>query len=481
MYKLTLILKYLRKRRIAWVSLIAVMLCTAMVLIVISVMGGWLTMFKAKFRGMSGDIVITRKGLAGFSGYEQMLSQIKKLPQVDQALPLIHTLGLINIDNQIIDGVEVTGLDIAEFSHFNNFRESLLRQYQLPIKDGKTPPPVASFGLLPDVNYKERRPNDPRAADRPGIIVGGPLVGITKDKNNQLVVPSFLFDGVWCRLEVVPVASDLMSLKDVTPVANIYWIVDASRTQLFQIDEHAAYVPFDVLQKDMRMDAQNYTEMVDGKSVPRVQPARCSEIQVNLKAGANREEMLEKINDIVQTISMKLEPAAAYPVMAIPWEKQDQVAGFLGAVENEKSLVTFLFGIISIVAIFLVFCILYMIVVEKTKDIGIIKSVGATSQGVAVIFLGYGLAIGIVGGGFGLAIATLIVTYINEIHTELGRLFGIVIWKPEVYAFDKIPDHVDPLTAAIVVAVAILSAVLGAVVPAIRAARSNPVESLRFE
>src|SRR5207237_981470 len=75
---------------------------------------------------------------------------------------------------------------------------------------------------------------------------------------------------------------------------------------------------------------------------------------------------------------------------------------FISAVEHEKVLVTFLFGLISIVAIFLIFCIFYMIVVEKTRDIGIIKSVGATSGGVAGIFLGYGLAIGIVGSLLGL-------------------------------------------------------------------------------
>ena len=61
-------------------------------------------------------------------------------------------------------------------------------------------------------------------------------------------------------------------------------------------------------------------------------------------------------------------------------------------ISNEKLLTVFLFGIISLVAIFLVFCIFYMIVIEKTRDIGIIKSVGATSTAVAGIFLGYGLA-----------------------------------------------------------------------------------------
>jgi lipoprotein-releasing system permease protein len=136
---------------------------------------------------------------------------------------------------------------------------------------------------------------------------------------------------------------------------------------------------------------------------------------------------------------------------------------------------------ISIVAIFLIFCIFYMIVVEKTKDIGIIKSVGATSMGVAGIFLGYGTAIGIVGGLAGLGVAYLIVKNINEIHTWMGEILQLKIWDPEVYAFDVIPNTMDPKTVIIIVGVAIVSSVLGALLPAIRAARMNPVEALRWE
>src|SRR5206468_9012008 len=149
------------------------------------------------------------------------------------------------------------------------------------------------------------------------------------------------------------------------------------------------------------------------------------------------------------------------------WEELQ--AKFLNAVEKEKVLVTFLFSLISIVAVFLIFCIFYMIVVEKTRDIGIIKSVGATSSGVAGIFLGYGATIGILGAGLGLGIGYAIVHNINTIHTWLGKALGVVVWDPEVYAFDTIPNTMDVTEVAVILGVAIVSSILGALIPAIRA------------
>jgi lipoprotein-releasing system permease protein len=479
LYKSLLIFKYLRKRRIAWVSLVAVMLCTAMVLVVISVMGGWLTMFKAKFRGMSGDIVVYRGNVTGFGGYKEMLAEIRKLPEVAGATPLIHSFGLLNINNRDSVAVAVTGLNLDEYGAFNQFGESLLRQNQVPRQSGQPPATNPSFGLLPDVPYEAYRSWDKQARQRPGMIVGGPIFGVRNNKDGKAVVPDWLFT-TWCQLDVVPLTDETRSLTRVTPTSTAYWVVDVSRTKLFQLDERV-YVPFDVLQKDLKMDERDYEEEIDGKLVQFKTAARCNEIQVNLNPGVDRMAMVETISGIVRRISRAVEPGSDFyqPIKIEPWEKKQEK--FLGAVENEKSLLTFLLGLISLVAIFLIFCILYMIVVEKTRDIGIIKSVGATSQGIAAIFLGYGLAIGVVGGLSGLAVGWAVMTWINEIHTGIAVLIGRPIWDPEIYAFDKIPDKVEPFTAAIVVAVAVLSAVIGAVVPAVRAARLNPVEALRFE
>jgi lipoprotein-releasing system permease protein len=134
-----------------------------------------------------------------------------------------------------------------------------------------------------------------------------------------------------------------------------------------------------------------------------------------------------------------------------------------------------------VVAVFLIFCIFYMIVAEKTRDIGIIKSVGATASGVAGIFLGYGLVIGVLGGALGLLASWLIVRNINEIHNWMGRQLHVTVWNPEVYLFDKIPNTMDPTEVTVIVSIAVVASVLGALVPAIRASQLNPVEALRWE
>ena len=474
-----LINKYLVRRRIAWVSLIAVTLCTAMVLIVFSVMDGWLTMFKAKFRGMSGDIVVYRSSVNGFGGYKEMLDKIRAMPEVDNAAPLIHSFGLLNINNRDSVAVAVTGMDLRQYGKFNKFRESLLRQYQKPVEDGQQPTTSPSFDLLPDIQYSAYAGDGDEATKWPGMIVGGPIFGIRNNGQFQDAVDLGLFK-TRCRLDVVPMTEETRSLKNVTPTSSLFWVVDVSRTKLFQLDERV-YVPFEVLQKDLKMNEREYQEEVDGKLAKFVTPARCSEIQINLKPGVDRMKMVDTIGALVRTINRTVEPTQDFlrPIRVEPWEKKQE--DFLSAVENEKSLLTFLLALISLVAIFLIFCILYMIVVEKTKDIGIIKSVGATSGGIATIFLGYGMAIGVVGGVSGIGVGWLVMTNINAIHNGVAAVIGRPIWNPEIYAFDKIPDTVNPTAAVVCVTAAVLSAVIGALVPAVRAAKLNPVEALRFE
>ena len=135
------------------------------------------------------------------------------------------------------------------------------------------------------------------------------------------------------------------------------------------------------------------------------------------------------------------------------------------------------FGVVLVV-IFLIF---YMIVRDKTRDIGILKSLGASSSGVAGIFLGYGLFLGLVGAGAGLALGLGITWNINRIRVAVEWCTGQRVFDPSIYYFFRIPTIVDPWTVTWIITGAVGIAVAASVLPALRAARLHPVEALRHD
>jgi lipoprotein-releasing system permease protein len=471
-----LILRYLFKRRIAWVSLLAVMLCSALVLIVLSVMGGWQTMFRESFRALTGDIVVHRGSMTGFDRYEELAVELKKLPGVQAMTPVIVTPGLVKIGN-IEDFAQVMGFQTSPkensildpVDRVMKFRDSLGSQFK-ELQDKTQAAENASFQLRSDVPYEDLMPDAMVRAARnfPGMVVSAGLVGITRNDDGTMNVPSILY-SLRARVTVVPSAQD-RSMSDLRLSPQTYWIVDYSRTSAPQHDARNIYVPIERLQRDLGMTASS-----DG-----VEPARITELHIKTNPGMSTTEKLRLVDDMNAVIQQFTGDVMSFGALrAQTWEQRQ--ANFLTAIEKERVLVTFLFSLISIVAVFLVFCIFYMIVVEKTRDIGIIKSVGATGWGVAKIFVGYGAIIGLVGGALGVLVGYLIVTYINEIHTLMGTVLGVQIWKAENYFFDKIPNQINWFEAGIIYLVAIVSATLGAIIPALRAAWLNPVEALRFE
>jgi lipoprotein-releasing system permease protein len=161
------------------------------------------------------------------------------------------------------------------------------------------------------------------------------------------------------------------------------------------------------------------------------------------------------------------------------WEEQQGT--LVSAVQNEIVMMLIILGVISMTVSFLILAIFWAIVSEKTKDVGILRAIGAGRSGVAGLWLGYGLVIGVIGSILGGAAAYAIVLNINPIHEWLGSALGIVIWNPKVYYFSQIPNRVDPVRALLVVAAGIGFSVLGALIPAVKAAHMDPVKSLRFE
>ena len=466
MYKLHLIRKYLLKRRIAWVALVAVMLCTAMVLVVVSVMGGWLDTFQNSFHAMTGDVVVSaRNPLVGFPYYDEIARRAEReVPGVAAAVPVISSYGLINIGSQRINMVQVMGYP-TDIGRVNGWPELLHRQGDA-IKRGTTRP---SFDLLPDVDYGGQYTNEiarKLAYNRPGMIVTGPVVGITHGSDVEAERTRAIMVDLPVTLTLLPVAPG----ENVTPqsAANqACWIVDDVKSRVYQLDNNNVYMAFDEVQRDLRMDG------IDGG------PARCSEVLIKAKPGHKLTDVRDAVARVADAVSAEHHVSYTFRHEVETWEQQQ--GDFIKAVKHEVVLTTALFGVISLVAVLLIFCIFYMIVVEKTRDIGILKSTGATGGGILSLFLGYGLAIGVVGSGLGVLIAYLFVRNINELHAWLGRVSGIELFSAKTYQFDSIPSKMDPTTVFWVVVVALVAAVLGALVPAVRAAGMNPVDSLRYE
>ncbi|MFN5199592.1 MAG: ABC transporter permease, partial [Planctomyces sp.] len=161
------------------------------------------------------------------------------------------------------------------------------------------------------------------------------------------------------------------------------------------------------------------------------------------------------------------------------WEEKQGM--LLSAVEVETAILNVLLFLIIAVAGFGILAIFYMIVVEKTRDIGILKSLGASSGGVMSIFLSYGLGLGITGSAAGVFIGLLFVEYINEIEDVLSWVTGRKVFDEKIYFFLEIPTHVNPWMVFWVATGAIAIAVLASILPARRAAALHPVRALRFE
>jgi lipoprotein-releasing system permease protein len=279
------------------------------------------------------------------------------------------------------------------------------------------------------------------------------------------------------------------------PVANEF------RTGLYEADANWVLAPLSTLQQMLKMDAGQKIDPKNRGSIevgedgrerfvpPKiigVEPARATNILVKAKPGVKAEDLRERVKSIYAAFtSATPERFDAMPnanrIFIFTWDKKPGLETFISAVKKETSLVLVLFSFISLTAVFLVIAIFWAMVSEKTKDIGVLRAIGASRWGVAWLWVRYGLAIGVVGSVLGGILAYLVVLNINPIHEWLGSALGIMVWDPAVYYFTDIPSRVDPAHAVIVLTGGIVSCAVGAIVPALRAAFMDPVKALRFE
>lgn len=159
----------------------------------------------------------------------------------------------------------------------------------------------------------------------------------------------------------------------------------------------------------------------------------------------------------------------------------EEHASFLQSVVVEKNMMYYLLFFITLVAAFGISSGLITFVVQKTREIGTLKALGATDGQVMWIFLSQSLIVGLLGVAAGLGLGLLGVHYRNEFLFSMRRLTGFELFPADIYHFYELPALVIPGDVAIIVTGSLLMGLLGGLIPAWHAGRLKPVEALRHE
>ncbi len=543
MYKYLLCWRYLRTRYIALASVVSVTLGVATMIVVNSVMEGFTHEMQDRIHGILSDVVVESHSMEGFRDPQAHMDRIRQVAgkYIAGMTPTVMMPALLNFEVQGVShtrqvsfiGVdETTHAEVSDFGRYLQHPENrrqlsfdlreggydtidhqatahalprermdvagwkyrrIFAQFQKDMKAG-APPPVADEAAPPaDATKAETPPDDvvyegfvyrraepavaDKAADEPADPDGKPANPFAAAARTEsefdparqthtgivmgIALASYRMHDGSDRFFVLP-GDDVKIIVPTAgtppkPASDFFTVVDFYESKMSEYDANFVFVPIRKLQ-EMR-------GMIDYSTGI----GNVTSIQIKLHNDADG----KTVRDLLQ----KAFSPQFYGVQT--W--RDKQGPLLAAVHMETAILNVLLFMIIAVAGFGILAIFYMIVVEKTKDIGILKSLGAPSGGILGIFLAYGLSLGIVGSGVGMVIGLLFVAYINRIADGLAWLTGQEVFDPAIYYFQQIPTIVQPFTVTWIVAGAMLIAVVASILPARRAARLHPVEALRYE
>jgi lipoprotein-releasing system permease protein len=441
-YKLTLIARYLLKRRITHFAMLAVALCVFTVVVVMTVMIGLVGGFKQKNHAFVGDCVVGTESLVGFPYYEEFMTLVEHSGLVEGVSPVVKNYAQLGADIGEYDNVEILGLDPVRHSRVTNFAATL---------DFRGDRPEKAFEPMYDPNL-------------PGCIVGIDRVS-RRDPRGQYVHYSAPFRAS-VTLTCFPLnARGALVGAGTNPTATKrFYYSDNIHTGIAAVDYGYVYVPLDQAQALCLSGEEKRITALHIKFRPSVELQEGCRRMAQLwerfradKAGAPNSNLLDTVN--VQS-----------------WKEYRQAV--VAPMEQEQLMLSLMFILVGITTVFIVFVVFYMVVNSKKKDIGVLKSVGASNTGVLSLFQGFAFGIGLIGSCAGILFGWLFLTRINQIEQWFYEHFGLQLWDRTVYVIGAIPNRVDLSVLAVIMSCAILACLVGALVPSYLAVRLRPVETL---
>jgi len=209
-------------------------------------------------------------------------------------------------------------------------------------------------------------------------------------------------------------------------------------------------------------------------------PIQAAQIFFQKPDAATQIEVMVRDPEHVSTVNRAITRAlAGEPIRVIDWTQSND--SFFAAVQVEQNVMFLILTLIILVAAFNVISSLIMMVKDKTRDIAVLRTLGAGRFAIMRIFLMCGASVGITGTLAGTLLGVVFCWNIERIRQGLQSLTGTKLFDPTVYYLEHLPAKLDPVTVAQVVTMALVLSLLATLYPSWRAAKTDPVEALRHE
>jgi lipoprotein-releasing system permease protein len=412
---------------------------------VVSIMGGFGADLKHKILGNNAHVKIEAKRIGGFSEWRELLSELRLVKGVRAATPVAggeamassssNTAGVIlrGIDTVSIGTVIdlLQNIEVGKFSYIDDPKRLANLPPDEPIGIGSggefylKGPDIKPYlsRLDPDVTDAVAEPDD-----FPGIVIGRELA-----KSLHVYVGD--------ELTLISPLGDLGPMG-VLPRSRKFRVAAIFYSGMYEYDASHAYVKIEAAQ-----DFFDLKQNVTGIEIKIDDAERVSEIRPAIETKVVRDDL--RVRD---------------------WKELNK--NLFSALKLEKIATFIILSLAILVASFCIICTLLLMVTEKSKEIAILKSLGASDNAILKIFMTEGVMIGGIGTVFGVT---------TGLAATLGlKWFGVRL-DPDVYYVDKLPINVEWSDFTLVALAALLITTIATIYPAVAASRLRPVDGIRYE